>query len=647
MSGHHPCEENDGTATISDAVVNVGPLSTAPAVTAVPNTTVTANRMVSSGTTTNAATAFTATTTVSSSAKSQPPSKLKSAPDERSSETISLQKTRTEPSATTTTTTTTHITEPGPDDVLLGRGAPIINYVGNVKFRSLVRSRKNDYVTSGRHKIKDKVAKSILREIHRRGGRFLKRVEVPKTDVAEDIVNPDQHQTAPSDGNTGSTSQEKDVKMYQIADYDVALEKVKQALRDKDTDQQYLTPLQDFQHHQHQQQRPNEDATEASQQLLLEEVAAASGISTLTALQQQLYETIGNNRRSALQLNYPVSTTSSRSSSSSSNLFPLPFDPSRNLSHMNELLRYQQLQSVPIKIQERRANTEQMNLLNQELRVQESQRHDHQTLLAMLRQNANDANRNDIHNESIQRPLSTETIMSLLHQSNDHALRNAERGNNSTNLEDYLQQTNQQYHSNLLSTMGNRNARNISTHDLLLQQQLTNVNNRIPNLSNLFGNQNDRLSQLAANLVAQRQHEQYNTALLAHAASMNKTSNVNLDMTSRITQHSLPDSLSLSNNVLGPPLLSDGAALAQSSPRANASQIIPLLTRGKVGQHHAPTFTSTDSAGHIEPKKRKSSNDHDNKTNPKSSTAAPANTTKTTETEVVESVKHHKKSKLE
>lgn len=109
-----------------------------------------------------------------------------------------------------------YVTELQPNDVLMGRGAPIINYEGNVRFRDLVRTRKADYIHTTRHQVKDEIARSVLQEIHRRDGHFLRRID-SETELRQF-------------GITEAT------KAWMVVHNDVALEKVKQALRDKDSE---------------------------------------------------------------------------------------------------------------------------------------------------------------------------------------------------------------------------------------------------------------------------------------------------------------------------------------------------------------------------------------------------------------------------
>lgn len=69
-----------------------------------------------------------------------------------------------------------YVTELNPNDILLGRGAPVINYEGNVRFRELVSTRKTEYVGTGRHQVKDEIARQIVAEIRNRKGRFLQKI---------------------------------------------------------------------------------------------------------------------------------------------------------------------------------------------------------------------------------------------------------------------------------------------------------------------------------------------------------------------------------------------------------------------------------------------------------------------------------------
>mmetsp|Transcript_13881 Transcript_13881/g.33357 ORF Transcript_13881/g.33357 Transcript_13881/m.33357 type:complete len:293 (-) Transcript_13881:310-1188(-) len=93
-----------------------------------------------------------------------------------------------------------------PDDVLMGRGARATENEGNVRFRQVVRSRLREYLTAPRRQEKDQIAREILAIVKSRNGRFLRKVESMDDSQASD---------------------------YAVVQDDVALLKVKQALRDQ------------------------------------------------------------------------------------------------------------------------------------------------------------------------------------------------------------------------------------------------------------------------------------------------------------------------------------------------------------------------------------------------------------------------------
>lgn len=114
------------------------------------------------------------------------------------------------------TTTSALVDTPAKNDVLFGRGAPIIRWSGNVKFRELIRGRKEEYLATRRHAPKESIAREIIEEIEkRRGGRFLKRAE--SSISSNDLI-------------TGLPRQ------WILASPSLVMEKVKQALRDRESD---------------------------------------------------------------------------------------------------------------------------------------------------------------------------------------------------------------------------------------------------------------------------------------------------------------------------------------------------------------------------------------------------------------------------
>lgn len=103
------------------------------------------------------------------------------------------------------------------NDVLLGRGTPCAENEGNVRFRRLVRRRKTEYIAAEKRVRKDAIAREILEVIGSRGGKFLRKVE-SKLELIQLGVP--------------AGISYKDV--WAIVDEDTQVQKVKQALRNKD-----------------------------------------------------------------------------------------------------------------------------------------------------------------------------------------------------------------------------------------------------------------------------------------------------------------------------------------------------------------------------------------------------------------------------
>jgi hypothetical protein len=118
-----------------------------------------------------------------------------------------------------------YVNRPGPEDVLLGRGAPIIKYLGNVKFRAVVKSQKKAYQSTRRHSDKKAIAEDVIQIITSRNGRFLQRVKRGGSTAVSEEEEADEEVKEPSELLRS---------VWKIADEDAVLEKVKQALRDKD-----------------------------------------------------------------------------------------------------------------------------------------------------------------------------------------------------------------------------------------------------------------------------------------------------------------------------------------------------------------------------------------------------------------------------
>jgi hypothetical protein len=82
---------------------------------------------------------------------------------------------------------TTYPTELNDTDVLTGRGAAIDRFPGNVRFRSLIKSKKEAYSDASRPTEKNIVAREVIQAVHDSSGRFLKR-EGTSTAVHSDTL---------------------------------------------------------------------------------------------------------------------------------------------------------------------------------------------------------------------------------------------------------------------------------------------------------------------------------------------------------------------------------------------------------------------------------------------------------------------------
>jgi hypothetical protein len=118
------------------------------------------------------------------------------------------------------------ITELNPNDVLLGRGALCDRFPGNIQFRALIRNRKDEYC-SAHTSNKKIIAQEIVASVHSTGGRFLCRCLKPANGA--DISHEERLHSGVSHVNFHSTT-------WKIANEGVAIEKVKQALRDMNSD---------------------------------------------------------------------------------------------------------------------------------------------------------------------------------------------------------------------------------------------------------------------------------------------------------------------------------------------------------------------------------------------------------------------------
>jgi len=120
----------------------------------------------------------------------------------------------------TTHNNRTFVTSLTENDVLLGRGTPCAENEGNVRFRKLVRSRKAEYTAAEKRMRKDAIAREVLDVIAARGGKFLRKVESKAEMMQLGIPL-----------CTGGVTPKE---VWAIVDEDTQVQKVKQALRNKD-----------------------------------------------------------------------------------------------------------------------------------------------------------------------------------------------------------------------------------------------------------------------------------------------------------------------------------------------------------------------------------------------------------------------------
>jgi hypothetical protein len=134
-----------------------------------------------------------------------------------------------------------YVTDLGPNDVLLGRGRSSVDFDGNVQFRAIINVRLHEYTDRGqkrvKERVKDDVAKSVVELIERLGGRFLKRVETATEATTVSKSASESSSCKEKSDNTGrkppaNVNQASNNRLYQVAEYDVAIEKVKQTFRD-------------------------------------------------------------------------------------------------------------------------------------------------------------------------------------------------------------------------------------------------------------------------------------------------------------------------------------------------------------------------------------------------------------------------------
>jgi len=89
--------------------------------------------------------------------------------------------------AATTSNKKTAAEDLGDDDVILGRGKNPMNSPGNVRLKNIVNKNKERYQHDLNKVEKTKLSRDIVRQVKRRGGRFL--LQNPSTDVYEEVTD--------------------------------------------------------------------------------------------------------------------------------------------------------------------------------------------------------------------------------------------------------------------------------------------------------------------------------------------------------------------------------------------------------------------------------------------------------------------------
>ncbi|KAL3909760.1 MAG: hypothetical protein SGILL_007959, partial [Bacillariaceae sp.] len=108
-----------------------------------------------------------------------------------------------------------YVTDVTSEDVLFGRGSGPNDHEGNIQFRELVATRKQEYMATNHRQTKATIAKDIVDAVFSAGGRFLKKLE-PNEALKLNLVTEDNMHS---------------VDYYQVVGDDTIMEKAKQALR--------------------------------------------------------------------------------------------------------------------------------------------------------------------------------------------------------------------------------------------------------------------------------------------------------------------------------------------------------------------------------------------------------------------------------
>jgi hypothetical protein len=93
-------------------------------------------------------------------------------------------------------------------DVLLGRGSGSNEHQGNLMYRSLVKAKKEEYISCTTRQDKDLLVRKVIQEVHDSGGRFLKRLQNGRGAKGRTVLD-----------------------VYEIADHNTMMEKTRQVFQ--------------------------------------------------------------------------------------------------------------------------------------------------------------------------------------------------------------------------------------------------------------------------------------------------------------------------------------------------------------------------------------------------------------------------------
>lgn len=134
------------------------------------------------------------------------------------------------------------------NDVLLGRGVPVFNYSGNVRFRQIILEFKPRYAAASKHQAKNDITREIIAMIENSNGRFVREVK--------------------TSAEAASLGIPRGTKAWALVDDDAKVLKVKQALREPNLKEDHLEsqPEEDQQERPLQQQQRQPEQQEIQQQ---------------------------------------------------------------------------------------------------------------------------------------------------------------------------------------------------------------------------------------------------------------------------------------------------------------------------------------------------------------------------------------------